>query len=562
MNPAGTERTASNPSAPSQPRMPGTPRAQPDAPGSRHAHPQWSAVLIKIAPVAFPAAVMAVLGAWGLARDSALSNDEAATRIAAQLSLSQLYHLLRHIDAVHGLYYLFMQGWIGLGASPAVLRVPSVLVMIAAVALTSVLAIKLTRSGWVGFFAGLIMAITPAISFYAQTARSYAFVITCVIGATLVLVTVLRAESSGAPTVRRWWVTYAALIALSAYLNEMALLVLAAHGVTVLLARYRPAVLRHWVIAVICGVAAVGPLLLISATQHADVSWIPKPTLGSVGVLFHDYFGARYIVPAGIVLCVIIALLPVRGQHFRPAESADVTTGTAGASASEQPWWRRPGVSLPSVALPLLVVPALLLIVESIVGKSLFIDRYVLYGEPGAALLASAGLYRIGLWLGSATGRRWLIWTPGLLACVALLPLQIGTQRYFRTPESRLFDLTGPAAFIGAHARPHDGVLFFDTLFRKDRLLYPHEYGKTDDFGQALSPLQSHDFRGTDRPFAALRPLILQQRRIWVVGFKPSASLRTAALRQQSRVLMGNFTLVEQRHFRGIDVTLWLRRSR
>lgn len=561
MNPAGTERTASNPSAPSPPRMPGTPGTQPGAPGSRQAHPRWATALIKAAPVAFPMAVMAVLGAWGLARDSTLSNDEAATRIAAQLSLSQLYHLLRHIDSVHGLYYLFMQGWIGIGSSPALLRVPSVLAMIAAVALTSVLAIKLTRSGWVGLFAGLIMAITPAISFYAQTARSYAFVVASVVGATLVLVAVLRAESSGAATVRRWWVAYAVLIALSAYLNEMALLVLAAHGVTVLLARYRPEVLRHWVIAGVCGTALVGPLLLISATQHADVSWIPKPTPSSVRVLFHDYFGARYVVPAILLLCVIVALLPVRRQQRRPAESADPTSGEAMTTA-QPPWWRQTGVSLPSVALPLLVVPAVLLIVESIVGKSLFIDRYVLYGEPGAALLAGAGLYRIGLWLGSATGRRWLIWAPGVIACVALLPLQVGAQRYFRTPASRLFNFTGPADFVGAHARPHDGVLFLDTLFRKARLLYPHEFGKTDDFGQALSPLQSHDFRGTNKPLATLRPLILEQRRIWVVGLQPRSNLRTAQLRQESQVVMRNFTLVEHRHFRGIEVTLWVRRTR
>jgi mannosyltransferase len=528
--------------------------------GSRQAHRPWAVALIKAAPVAVPAVVMAVLGVWGLARDSALDNDEAATRIAAQLSLGQLVHLLRHIDAVHGLYYLFMQGWTAFGTSPAVLRVPSLLAMIAAVALTSVLATRLTRSGWVGLFAGLIMALTPSISYYAQTARSYAFVVACVVAATLVLVAALRAEGSGAAPVRRLWVAYALLIALGGYLNEMALLVLAAHGVTVLLGRYRLAVLKRWVFAAACGVVLVGPLLVISATQHADVSWIPKPSLSNVRVLFHDYFGARYLVPAAVVLSVIVALLPSRGQQPGPTETAGTASQTAGAATGQAAWWRRPGVSLPSVALPLLVVPALLLIVESVVGKALYVDRYVLYGEPGAALLAGAGLYRIGIWLGSATGRRWLVWTPAAVACVAALLLQIGTQQYFRTPGSRLCNFTLPAAFIGAHARPHDGVMFFNSFFRKDRILYPHAYGNTDDFGQALSPVQSGDFRGTDKPIAAVRPLLLQHRRIWVVGRRPSSSLPTALLRQQSQVLARYFTRVQQRHFRGIYVTLWLRR--
>src|SRR5215469_14607794 len=200
MNPAGTERTSSDPPALSPPKTPGAPGTKVRVTGSpaqqRQQRP-WAAILVKAAPAAIPALVMASLGLWGLSRDSALANDEAATRIAAQLSLTQLAHLLRHIDAVHGLYYLFMQGWAYIGTSPALLRVPSLLAMIAAVVMSSLLATRLTSSGWVGLFAGLIMALTPSISYYAQTARSYAFVSACVVGATLALVAVLRAETTG-----------------------------------------------------------------------------------------------------------------------------------------------------------------------------------------------------------------------------------------------------------------------------------------------------------------------------------------------------------------------------
>ncbi|HEX2318913.1 MAG TPA: hypothetical protein VHJ18_08010 [Streptosporangiaceae bacterium] len=45
--------------------------------------------------------------------------------------------------------------------------------------------------------------------------------------------------------------------------------------------------------AAVIGAVLVGPLAVLSATQHADVSWIPKPTLAGVTVLFHDYFGAH-----------------------------------------------------------------------------------------------------------------------------------------------------------------------------------------------------------------------------------------------------------------------------
>ena len=141
---------------------------------------------------------MAGLGVWGLARDSSMGNDEVATRWAALLSLHQLARLLRHVDAVHGLYYLLMHGWMAVGTSPAVMRIPSVISMAVAVALTVIIGRRLTGSGWAGLFAGLIVALTPAISYYAQTARSYALVFACVLGSTLALLHALAAEA-GAP---------------------------------------------------------------------------------------------------------------------------------------------------------------------------------------------------------------------------------------------------------------------------------------------------------------------------------------------------------------------------
>ena len=153
---------------------------------------------MRYAPVILAAAVMAVLGVWGLARDSSMGNDEVATRWAALLSLHQLAHLLRHVDAVHGLYYLLMHGWMAVGTSPAVMRIPSVIAMVVAVALTVIIGRRLTGSGWAGLFAGLIVAFTPTISYYAQTARSYALVFACVVGSTLALLHALAAEAPAA----------------------------------------------------------------------------------------------------------------------------------------------------------------------------------------------------------------------------------------------------------------------------------------------------------------------------------------------------------------------------
>jgi mannosyltransferase len=507
---------------------------------------------------------MVVLGLWGLARDSAMGNDEVATRWAALLGLRNLAHLLNNQDAVHGLYYLLMHFWVAVGSSPAVLRIPSVAAMAVAVALVALLTGRLTGSGWAGLFAGLVMALIPMISFYAQTARSYAMVLACVVAATLVLVRALDAEAAGAggQRVTRWWLGYGALVVVGGYLNEMSLLVLAAHAVTVVVARYGIAVVRRWAVTAAVSVALVVPLILISIREDAAVTWIPRPGLGALRVLFHDYFGSATLIALLLLACAVIAILPSgEPAGVGPAVGSGSAAGAGSAAGPAAGAWWRGGVSLPSVAAPLLVVPALLLILESLVARPFYVDRYVLYGAAGAAMLAGTGLWRAGRWLAGRFGSRpWLVWVPGVAVCVCALVLQLGPQHRIRTPASRLFDFGGPSAYVGANAHQGDGVMFFGNLFRKARLGYPQDYIKTTDFGMAKSPQQTGSFRGTDKPFPAVQPLMLDHQRIWVIGHVPSPRLPAGLLRAESAVLQQNFRLAAERRFKGIIITLWQRR--
>jgi mannosyltransferase len=519
---------------------------------------------VRYAPIILAAAVMAVLGVWGLARDSSMGNDEVATRWAALLSLHQLAHLLRHVDAVHGLYYLLMHGWMAAGTSPAVMRIPSVIAMVVAVALTVIIGRRLTGSGWAGLFAGLIVAFTPTISYYAQTARSYALVFACVVGSTLALLHALAAEAPAAgPGVRdssaggaadaagrtRFpagrWLGYAVLLVAGGYLNELSLLVVAAHAVTVLLARYGRRALVHWAGTAAVSVIAVLPLAVLSAREDAAVAWIPRPGLWSLRILFHDYFGATTAVAVLLFCCAVAAVLP-------PLHRGRRAPGPA--------WWSQGGLSLASVAAPLLVVPGVLLILESLVARPLYVDRYVLYGEAGAALLAGAGAARIGRWLAGAAGRPALLWVPGVAVCVLALVLQLAPQHRVRTPQSRLFDFGGPSRYVAAHARPGDGVLFFSNFYRKARLGYPADYRNVSDFAMAQSPAAAGNFQGRDKPVAAVQSLMVGYQRIWVVGRSPFAQLTAGPVRAEDTVLRSHFTLSAKRHFKGIFVTLWVRR--
>jgi mannosyltransferase len=299
------------------------------------------------------------------------------------------------------------------------------------------------------------------------------------------------------------------------------------------------------------------PLALLSIKEHDPIGWINPPSLASLRLLIQDYLGVPTVVTALVAGCAVAALLPPLPQPgtWRLRPRAEARAGERPAPA----WWRSGGVSLPSVAAPLLVLPAAILLIESRLLHPLYVDRYVLYGEAGAALLAGAGLYRIGRWVRERAGRRLLVWVPGAVVCLCVLVLQLAAQHHIRTPESRRYDFGGPSQYVALHSRPGDGIIFFGQFYRKARLGYPADFRKTRDFAMAVSPLRAGDLQGTDRPFRATLPLMLHYLRIWVYGGRPFGRHK-GLLRNEALALRRYFTLIRRRPFHGILVTLWLRR--
>ena len=364
---------------------------------------------------------------------------------------------------------------------------------------------------------------------------------------------------------------YAALVIISSYLNELALLVLAAHAVTVLLARYGRRVFERFVITAVVSALIVAPLALLSVKERGAVGWIPRPDFRQVGILFHDYFGGTTLIAGILFVFALIALLPARGAQLRLSVQGAAGDGPGQAGAPAVAWWNRRGASLPSVALPLVALPGGLLMLESLVLHPLYVDRYVLYGEVGAALLAGAGCYRAGLWLrqeaarwlrepGSAPRLAALAVVPGVVVCLCTLLLNLGPQHRARTPQSREFDYGTPSAYIGAHAQAGDGILFFNSFYRKARYGYPADYRRVHDITMAESPQRAGNFNGTDQKFATAEPVMLTYRRIWVLGRPPSERVANPNITAESELLMSSYRLVVERQFKGMTVTLWQRR--
>src|SRR5689334_10442981 len=178
-------------------------------------------------------AVAAVTGGYQLGSPS-LWRDEAYTKDAIGRPAGQLIALLGHQDAVHGAYYLLMHVIAGvIGTSATALRLPSLCAMVVAAGFTAAIARRAAGSApggqLTGLLAGLLFATAPYMTYYAQMARSYALE---TMFATIATYLLFRAWPDG-----RWrsWLGYGAAAALTGLLNIFGLLILAAHGVTLLL---------------------------------------------------------------------------------------------------------------------------------------------------------------------------------------------------------------------------------------------------------------------------------------------------------------------------------------
>jgi hypothetical protein len=73
-----------------------------------------------------------------------------------------------------------------------------------------------------------------------------------------------------------------------------------------------------------------------------------------------------------------------------------------------------------------------------------------------------------------------------------------------------------------------------------------------------VSPVVANPFKGIDKPFAAVQPLMMAEHRIWVLGMRPSSSLASEPEQQESLVLLRYFTRTAVRGYRGMWLTLWV----
>src|SRR5262245_48970332 len=224
-----------------------------------------------------PMAALLILAMRRLGLPS-LWRDEVASVVFAKGSLGQLLTIVGRDREAVGLanmatYYLLLHFWLAVGETEARIRLLSVLFGVASVVPVYFIARRL--GGWLaaGLAAG-IFALIPYVIHYSQEARGYSLAMLIGGGLTwLVLIGVERGRAAWWP-----WLAYGLIGALGLYVHFFVALVVAAHGLWLLLTRQVPG-WRGILAGGLPLLLAAAPIPLIIVQFGGEHGWIPPLNL-------------------------------------------------------------------------------------------------------------------------------------------------------------------------------------------------------------------------------------------------------------------------------------------
>ncbi|TKK90741.1 hypothetical protein FDA94_02950 [Herbidospora galbida] len=286
------------------------------------------------------AAVVALLvGLWNVWVPS-FWRDESVSALAASRPIGELWDLLGHMDRVHQFYYYLLRPVAWISTSEFALRLPSVLAM-AGAAYGIVALGRQLASTRAGLLAGLVFAVLPMVTRYAQEVRSYAIVTALAVLATWLLVT---------PREKQY--PYRLTILVLGLFHVYGLLLVVAHA---FIAPDRKRFLQGMLLV---GLGLSGYAVTAAFQRDTQLGWLRSPTWEALPAFAQEVMGSRW----GMVPLLALAVFGARGALGRVAV----------------PW----ALMIPLSMLISLVYP-------------IYSPRYVLFALPALALLAGAGLDRL-----------------------------------------------------------------------------------------------------------------------------------------------------------------------
>ena len=356
--------------------------------------------------------------------------DEAATISASySRSLRQLWQMLANVDAVEGLYYLFMHGWLRIFPPTEFWsRAPSGLAVGGAAAGLVVLG-KQFSPRTVALSSGVICAILPRATWAGIEARPYALSMMAAVWVTVLLVYAVRRDDAWA------WLSYAIVLAMSILLDVYLVLLFFAHVAFIgAFQRSRTVLLRFVATSVLAG-CAVTPFIVTAVGQAHQISWISpigRRTIEDVTIQQYFERSPPFALLSALVLAAAIVL--------RLRRSARLT------ESSRQ---------LLTLAIGWLLIPTTAVVIWSALVHSIYTPRYLAFTAPAVALI-------LGMCIAAVAPRPWAVAAVIGLFAVAATPNYVLAQR---NPYAKYgMDYSQVADLITAKAAPGDCLLVNDTV--------------------------------------------------------------------------------------------------
>jgi mannosyltransferase len=492
-------------------------------------------------PWCWPALLTLALGFYQIGRPE-LWRDELSSWSFATRPVSSLIATARHTGATQLAYYLLLHAWItAFGDSADAMRSLSVLAMAAAAACVTAVgrALAGTRAG---LLSGLVFALVPSVSRFAQEARFYSLEVLAATLATLLLLRALDRPS------RRRWLAYAASLTLLGYIDLVALSVLAGHAAGVALRwqqdrdsgrQDRDRRPLRFAAAAAASLAACLPLVVLGSAQAAgQVGWIPKPGLD---LYAFSFFGRNLFYSTSVATALIVLAL------------------LAWAAA-----WRQAAFMTAVAVLP---VAAVWLASQG--PYSFFFPRYLLLTVGAWAVLAGIALSRLDLKIAVAG-----------LAVIAILGA--GDQQVIRAPGAHSWSTypvgRGGGSYAGyaqagqavaRQVRPGDGIAYQSQAHGQRWVMigYGLEYYLARDLPSGTPYPRQLFTAETGAQAHGLYPLPCPdpaacfgaEQRIWIVGSSSLRSPYSALTRAQAALLRPHYRLTVTKHVPGLTVFLLVR---
>ena len=406
---------------------------------------------------------------WGLDAQS-LWEDETWTAAMATRPIMESYRLAL-ADGVHPpLYYAITRLVVLLGQGEWILRWPSAMFGVLAVALI----FRLAKAVWdsrAALWASALMSVQPFAVWYSQEARQYSLLIALSLGVMLAFVHLAQSRT------RLRWLSFILVSALAYLTHYFALLLPFVQFIWLVISiRRNHTLMRNWVMAQAAAVVPVAlwiMLFLQLPERNFGIGWLQRPDLAAIPrtlwrMIYYTPLSLPWTV-GGWAVALALAWLFLRRQP-------------AGWPAG------RPLVG------QWLVTPIIFVWLIS-QRRPFYHDRFFIICLPAALLTLAAGLDAIQ----SPPVRR------GLGLC--LLTLSLWTVFQFHTPEYSKEDWRQIGAWLRAEGRAGDVIVLPDQ-----KMTFPLSYYYTDEIPIATT---LDYWKG----LPALQEWGKQYQRLWVIYY-------------------------------------------